>query len=112
MNPDPGLRDAAVRAASKLPITVFLSVGLSPRVAPGDLAVIRLALDHAARRSTAQGRMVRFLHGMYLPAHLSLLCAFHAESEDAVLAAARLTELPVMPVDASVAARLAGHPAR
>ncbi len=91
--------------------TVFISIGLSPQVAPGDLSVIRLALDHAARRTSAGGRAVRFLHGMYLPAHLSLLCAFAADSVEAVLEAARLTELPFTPVDANVASWLAGHPA-
>lgn len=101
-------RDASTSSASAT--TVFISIGLSHQVAPGDLTVIRLALDHAARRVTADGRTVRFLHGMYLPAHLSLLCAFVAESEAAVLAAARLTELPFTPVDTTMAARLAGHP--
>jgi hypothetical protein len=103
--------DPNTSAPSVPSATVFISIGLSPHVAPGDLTVIRLALDHAARRTSADGRAVRFLHGMYLPAHLSLLCAFAAESIEAVLEAARLTELPFTPVDTDVASRLAGHPA-
>ena len=86
--------------------TVYLAVTLPTGIAPGDLAGIQRALADAARRSSEGGAPVRFVHGMYLPAHQSLLCAFSAPDERTVHAAARLTGLPFTPIDAATASRL------
>lgn len=81
------------------PATVYLSIDLPPAVTPDELIEVRLALAHAARRSTAGGDPVRLLNAMYLPEHTSLLCAFTARSHQAVWATAGLANLAYSPVD-------------
>lgn len=72
---------------------VYLAVRL-PDGAADRLAEIQDTLIEAARRTTEAGQRVRYLHGMYIPARNCLLCAFVAESREAVHAAARRTHLP------------------
>lgn len=76
---------------------VYLAVRL-PDGAAYRLAEIEDTLIEAARRTTKDGRQVRYLHGMYIPGRNCLLCAFVAESEDAVHAAASRACLPFVPI--------------
>lgn len=77
---------------------VYLAVRL-PESAAGRLATIQDTLIEAARHTTATGQQVRYLHGMYIPARNCLLCAFVAESHEAVYAAARRARLPFVRID-------------
>jgi hypothetical protein len=108
VNPEPG--PSPVPSGDDGPTTVYLAITLSPHIAPGDLAAIQLTLAYAARRVTATGHPVQFLHGMYLPAHTSLLCEFNAQDERWAHIAARLTRLPYVPVDGTAASRLTDPP--
>lgn len=78
--------------------SVYLAVRL-PEGAVGRLAEIQDTLIEAARRTTETGLQVRYLHGMYIPARNCLLCAFVAESREAVHAAARRARLPFVTID-------------
>lgn len=78
---------------------VYLAVRLPERAAER-LAEIQDTLVEAARHTTGGGRRVRYLHGMYIPARNCLLCAFVAESREAVHAAARRARLPYALIDA------------
>jgi hypothetical protein len=89
---------------------VYLAVQLLPGMEPGDLAEIQLALADAARRITATGRPVRYVHGMYLPPQTRLLCMFTAENKEAVHAAARLAQVLFTQVDAAPASQLTAPP--
>jgi hypothetical protein len=77
--------------------TVYLAVLLPPGMTPSDA---QFALAGAARKTTADGRRVRYVHGMYLPAQARMLCVFTAENEEAVYAAARLAQLSFTRIDA------------
>jgi Protein of unknown function (DUF4242) len=84
---------------SGLRVTVYLSIVLTEDTVPGavtrgGLADIQLAIADAARRMTASGHPVRYVNGMYMPARTRLLCVFRGESEEVVLATARLVGLP------------------
>lgn len=92
--------------------TIYLAISLAPGAGAGDLAEIKCALAEAARRTSAAGRPVRFVNGMYLPAHAYLLCAFTAINEEAVHATVTLTGLPYTPVDAATASELTDPPLR
>jgi hypothetical protein len=78
--------------------SVYLAIRL-PDGAAGRLAEIQDSLIEATLYTTVTGRQVRYLHGMYIPARNCLLCAFVAESEDAVHAAARRAGLPFVQID-------------
>lgn len=87
------LTEATLAAAS-----VYLAVRL-PEGAVGRLAEIQDTIVEAARHTTEAGRPVRYLHGMYIPGRNCLLCAFVAESREAVDAAARRARLPYAAID-------------
>jgi hypothetical protein len=78
--------------------TVYLAVRL-PDDAATRLADIQDTLIEGARHTTEAGRRVRYLHGMYIPARNCLLCAFAAESREAVHAAAGRARLPFVQID-------------
>jgi hypothetical protein len=82
-------------------VTVYLAVDIPPDVVPGDLAAIQRELADAARQIAATGRPVRYLNGMYMPGQARLLCAFAAESAEAVHEAARGVRWPFTEIKAA-----------
>jgi hypothetical protein len=78
---------------------VYLAVRLPEGAAAESLAEIQDTLIKATRHTTETGQRVRYLHGMYIPARNCLLCAFVAESPEAVHAAARRARLPYAAID-------------
>jgi hypothetical protein len=76
---------------------VYLAIRL-PDGAAASLAGIQDTLVEAARHTTATGRQVRYLHGTYIPARNCLLCAFVADSREAVHAAAQRARLPFVQI--------------
>jgi hypothetical protein len=98
MNPAPdspgGSRGHVPASESALPATVFLAISLPDGTMPGGLAEIQRTVADAARRVTDAGHPVHYINGMYMPGQNRLLCAFVAESDEAVRAAMELVRLP------------------
>lgn len=88
-------------------IPIYLSIPVSPDVAPADLDEIQLAVAHAAHQTVSGDRPVKLMRCMYLPAYQCMLCAFDARDEEAVHAAVRRTDLDFAALDTATASRLA-----
>ena len=74
-----------------------------PELTAGQLGALRRALTEAARRVSADGPAVRYLHSTYLPARSQCVCLFTAADADAVAKANEVAQAPFTGIEEAVA---------
>ena len=97
---DPSAPPSGTHDGQPLTATVYLAIGLPEGTVPGCLSEVQIALADAVRHMTEAGHPVRYLNGMYMPAHTRLLCVFAAESEETVYATVEQVRLPFERINA------------